>query len=78
VTVNVVECKCLNGVKGTNFIRCIKPNSKMTDHLFEGTQILTQLQCSGMFWTCGKYILCSSQYITYGINWPFVSWYAVM
>ncbi|ELT99775.1 hypothetical protein CAPTEDRAFT_154601 [Capitella teleta] len=33
---------------GTNFIRCIKPNVKMVDHLFEGTQILTQLQCSGM------------------------------
>lgn len=33
---------------GTNFIRCIKPNVKMVDHLFEGTQILSQLQCSGM------------------------------
>jgi len=33
---------------GTNFIRCIKPNVKMVDHLFEGNQILTQLQCSGM------------------------------
>ena len=32
---------------GTNFIRCVKPNLKMVDHLFEGTQILTQLQCSG-------------------------------
>lgn len=37
----------LNGT-GTNFIRCIKPNVRMVDHLFEGTQILTQLQCSGM------------------------------
>ncbi|XP_029649118.1 unconventional myosin-VI isoform X3 [Octopus sinensis] len=33
---------------GTNFIRCIKPNLKMVDHLFEGAQILSQLQCSGM------------------------------
>lgn len=33
---------------GTNFIRCIKPNVRMVDHLFEGNQILTQLQCSGM------------------------------
>lgn len=33
---------------GTSFIRCIKPNLKMVDSLFEGTQILTQLQCSGM------------------------------
>ena len=34
-------------VQGTNFIRCIKPNVKMIDHLFEGGQILSQLQCSG-------------------------------
>ncbi|KAG1714830.1 Unconventional myosin-VI [Nymphon striatum] len=33
---------------GTNFIRCIKPNLKMVDHMFEGGQILSQLQCSGM------------------------------
>ncbi|CAH1799090.1 unnamed protein product [Owenia fusiformis] len=33
---------------GTSFIRCIKPNMKMVDHLFEGANILTQLQCSGM------------------------------
>ncbi|KAK3097679.1 hypothetical protein FSP39_012037 [Pinctada imbricata] len=33
---------------GTNFIRCIKPNLKMVDHLFEGGQILSQLECSGM------------------------------
>ena len=33
---------------GTNFIRCLKPNLKMVDHLFEGGQILSQLQCSGM------------------------------
>ncbi|XP_061177540.1 unconventional myosin-VI-like isoform X1 [Saccostrea echinata] len=33
---------------GTNFIRCIKPNVKMVDHLFEGGQILSQLECSGM------------------------------
>jgi len=38
----------VNCFQGTDFIRCIKPNSKMTDHLFEGTQILTQLQCFGM------------------------------
>uniref|UniRef100_A0A452SWL4 Unconventional myosin-VI n=1 Tax=Ursus americanus TaxID=9643 RepID=A0A452SWL4_URSAM len=30
------------------FIRCIKPNLKMTSHHFEGAQILSQLQCSGM------------------------------
>ncbi|XP_012941999.2 unconventional myosin-VI [Aplysia californica] len=33
---------------GTNFIRCIKPNAKMVDHLFEGANILSQLQCAGM------------------------------
>lgn len=33
---------------GTNFIRCIKPNVKMVDHLFEGGQILSQLECAGM------------------------------
>ncbi|XP_058163033.1 unconventional myosin-VI isoform X1 [Dasypus novemcinctus] len=33
---------------GASFIRCIKPNLKMTNHHFEGAQILSQLQCSGM------------------------------
>lgn len=33
---------------GTNFIRCIKPNVKMISHLFEGGNILSQLQCAGM------------------------------
>lgn len=32
---------------GTHFVRCIKPNLKMVDHLFEGGQILSQLKCSG-------------------------------
>lgn len=32
---------------GTNFIRCIKPNSKMADHDFEGGLALAQLKCSG-------------------------------
>uniref|UniRef100_A0A670Y6N9 Unconventional myosin-VI n=1 Tax=Pseudonaja textilis TaxID=8673 RepID=A0A670Y6N9_PSETE len=32
---------------GSSFIRCIKPNLKMTSHQFEGAQILSQLQCSG-------------------------------
>ncbi|KAK7077209.1 Unconventional myosin-VI [Halocaridina rubra] len=36
------------GSAGTNFIRCIKPNVKMVDHEFEGSTILSQLQCSGM------------------------------
>lgn len=31
---------------GTNFIRCIKPNSRMNDHEFEGGLALTQLNCS--------------------------------
>ncbi|XP_027456718.1 unconventional myosin-VI isoform X15 [Zalophus californianus] len=31
---------------GASFIRCIKPNLKMTSHHFEGAQILSQLQCS--------------------------------
>ncbi|CAN7982241.1 unnamed protein product, partial [Ixodes pacificus] len=31
---------------GTHFVRCIKPNLKMVDHLFEGGQILSQLKCS--------------------------------
>lgn len=33
---------------GTNFIRCVKPNLKMVPAHFEGAQILSQLQCSGM------------------------------
>uniref|UniRef100_A0A2I3GM35 Unconventional myosin-VI n=1 Tax=Nomascus leucogenys TaxID=61853 RepID=A0A2I3GM35_NOMLE len=33
---------------GASFIRCIKPNLKMTSHHFEGAQILSQLQCSWM------------------------------
>ncbi|XP_033126279.1 unconventional myosin-VI-like [Anneissia japonica] len=33
---------------GSSFVRCIKPNSKLIDSLFEGTQILSQLQCAGM------------------------------
>ncbi|XP_014677124.1 PREDICTED: unconventional myosin-VI-like [Priapulus caudatus] len=33
---------------GTSFIRCIKPNQNMVGHKFEGAQILSQLQCSGM------------------------------
>lgn len=33
---------------GTNFIRCVKPNLKMVPGHFEGGQILSQLQCSGM------------------------------
>lgn len=33
---------------GTNFVRCIKPNSKMSDHLAEGSSILSQLECAGM------------------------------
>ncbi|RMC13348.1 hypothetical protein DUI87_10883 [Hirundo rustica rustica] len=37
-----------NKFKGSSFIRCIKPNLKMTSHHFEGGQILSQLQCSGM------------------------------
>ncbi|XP_055622785.1 myosin heavy chain 95F isoform X2 [Toxorhynchites rutilus septentrionalis] len=32
---------------GTNFIRCIKPNSRMIDHSFEGGLALAQLKCSG-------------------------------
>ena len=33
---------------GTNFVRCVKPNLKMVPSMFEGGQILGQLQCSGM------------------------------
>lgn len=33
---------------GSHFIRCIKPNSDMVAHKFEGGQILSQLHCSGM------------------------------
>ncbi|XP_064195965.1 unconventional myosin-VI isoform X1 [Anguilla rostrata] len=33
---------------GSSFIRCVKPNLKMVSHQFEGGQILSQLQCSGM------------------------------
>uniref|UniRef100_A0A3B4E372 Unconventional myosin-VI n=1 Tax=Pygocentrus nattereri TaxID=42514 RepID=A0A3B4E372_PYGNA len=35
-------------VNGSSFIRCVKPNLKMVSHQFEGAQILSQLQCSGM------------------------------
>ncbi|XP_071818776.1 unconventional myosin-VI-like isoform X2 [Apostichopus japonicus] len=33
---------------GSSFIRCIKPNGKMVCNDYEGAQILSQLQCSGM------------------------------
>ncbi|CAH1101832.1 unnamed protein product, partial [Psylliodes chrysocephalus] len=33
---------------GTNFIRCVKPNSKMVDQQFDGNLSLMQLKCSGM------------------------------
>ena len=33
---------------GTHFVRCIKPNARMVNGLFEGASILSQLQCSGM------------------------------
>ncbi|XP_020900789.1 unconventional myosin-VI [Exaiptasia diaphana] len=33
---------------GASFIRCIKPNGKMTDNMFEGGSILSQLECAGM------------------------------
>ncbi|XP_078700157.1 unconventional myosin-VI-like isoform X6 [Branchiostoma floridae x Branchiostoma belcheri] len=33
---------------GSAFVRCIKPNLKMTSGMFEGAQILSQLQCAGM------------------------------
>lgn len=32
----------------TNFIRCVKPNSRMVDGESDSSLILTQLQCSGM------------------------------
>ncbi|CAH0605729.1 unnamed protein product [Chrysodeixis includens] len=32
---------------GTNFVRCIKPNSRMVGGCVEGSLVLTQLQCSG-------------------------------
>uniref|UniRef100_A0A8B9L8F5 Unconventional myosin-VI n=1 Tax=Astyanax mexicanus TaxID=7994 RepID=A0A8B9L8F5_ASTMX len=35
-------------LRGSSFIRCVKPNLKMVSHQFEGAQILSQLQCSGM------------------------------
>lgn len=33
---------------GTHFVRCIKPNNKMIPWHFEGSVVLTQLQCAGM------------------------------
>ncbi|KRT78215.1 Myosin head, partial [Oryctes borbonicus] len=33
---------------GTNFIRCIKPNTRMVDQQFDGALSLMQLKCSGM------------------------------
>ena len=35
-------------VQSVHFIRCIKPNSKMVAHDFEGGAVLMQLQCAGM------------------------------
>lgn len=35
-------------LKGTHFVRCIKPNSVMKAGLFEGAPILSQLKCAGM------------------------------
>ncbi|KAI5646560.1 myosin head (motor domain) domain-containing protein [Phthorimaea operculella] len=32
---------------GTNFVRCIKPNSRMVGREIDGALVLTQLQCSG-------------------------------
>mmetsp|Transcript_20494 Transcript_20494/g.53304 ORF Transcript_20494/g.53304 Transcript_20494/m.53304 type:complete len:1225 (+) Transcript_20494:39-3713(+) len=37
----------LNSTRAS-FIRCIKPNQKMKPKIFEGAQILSQLQCAGM------------------------------
>lgn len=33
--------------QGTNFVRCIKPNSRMQKHVFEGDFVLSQLNNSG-------------------------------
>lgn len=41
------ELMCKLEKNGTNFIRCIKPNSRMADHEFEGSLALAQLKCSG-------------------------------
>lgn len=46
VCFNKVSCVCF--IKGSSFIRCVKPNLKMVSHQFEGAQILSQLQCAGM------------------------------
>ncbi len=32
----------------SSFIRCIKPNQKMQPKIFNGGEILSQLQCAGM------------------------------
>ncbi|CAG5041357.1 unnamed protein product [Parnassius apollo] len=32
---------------GTNFVRCVKPNSRMVGRAVEGALVLAQLQCSG-------------------------------
>ena len=42
--------KCVNiefSPQGTNFVRCIKPNSRMVGRETEGSLVLTQLECSG-------------------------------
>lgn len=48
--------------QGSSFIRCIKPNLKMTSHHFEGAQILSQLQCSGNV----NFIFIALSFITEG------------
>ncbi|ETE72834.1 Myosin-VI, partial [Ophiophagus hannah] len=49
---------------GSSFIRCIKPNLKMTSHQFEGAQILSQLQCSGNL----VYLLKTALFKALGLN----------
>lgn len=33
---------------GTHFVRCVKPNNQMKPWTFDGSAILSQLQCAGM------------------------------
>lgn len=42
------ELMCKLRSTGSHFIRCIKPNNDMVAKKFEGSQILSQLHCSGM------------------------------
>jgi myosin-6 len=51
----------------SSFIRCIKPNQKMQPKLFNGGEILSQLQCAGMVSVLN---LMQSGFLSYCLRGP--------